>query len=115
MAGLDEELLRLSVHDPRIGAADLAFEIEAQLREGGALKAVLTDLREDADRAMQDFAVANPADINAIIALQARVFRFSGLLGYLEGITARGQIAARGLMDDDLAGRGTSEDASYRD
>ncbi len=80
MAGLDEELLRLSVHDPRIGAADLAFEIEAQLREGGALKAVLTDLREDADRAMQDFAVANPADIKPSSPFRLACFVFPGCL-----------------------------------
>lgn len=100
-----EDLERIKARDNRFRQLDLGIEVEAGLRDSRPLQVLMERLRADADRAMVDFATANPADIHLITGLQARVFRFSFALETLSEIIAAGRYAETALTAEDAPER----------
>ena len=79
--------------DARFNDIRLGIDLEALLREDGYMFRLMVALREDADKAMADFATANCGDLTLIQGLQSRVYRFRYTLEFFESILQRGRVA----------------------
>lgn len=64
----------LALQDERIAKIKLELQVGDELRTSVTLKTLLQLLQSDAEAAMLEFVVTNPADINKIIDLQSRVY-----------------------------------------
>ena len=104
-----EQLEAVQARDRRFAAIHLGIEVEELLRQGRPLHLLMEKLRTDADAAMKDFAEVNPADISAVIGLQARVFRFQYLFDTLNAILTRGQLAEEAVRGEDMMDREQDE------
>ena len=100
-----EMLSEVQRQDRRFHLIRLGIETEEALRQDRPLFLLMAALREDADEAMKDFAVANPGDVLAITSLQARVFRFRYALDTFNRILATGESLQREVMAEDQVGQ----------
>lgn len=91
--------------DNRFHLIRLGIETEEALRHSQPLFILMAELREDADKAMAEFASANPGDVLAITSLQARVFRFRYALDTFNRILATGESLQREVMAEDRVGQ----------
>jgi hypothetical protein len=98
----DDELDQLRKRDVRIRALDTALLVEQENRESKTLNLVMAKIEEDVADAMEEFADANPSDILAIAALQARVHRLVYLRRTIDFIRDRGITAAESLQANDI-------------
>ena len=98
------------IRDARFRAIELGIEVEAGLRDNRPLQMLMVRLREDADRAMTDFAHANPGDTVSIMGLQARVYRFIYTLETMNAILAAGHNAEEAVRAEDSAERERHDD-----
>lgn len=96
-----EEIDARKVRDRRFADIEAMIDIETALRSERGLRSVVEFLRADADKAMAEFAVVNPADTAAVIGLQARVARFTYTLDTFNFILQRGQVAEQSLRAED--------------
>ena len=99
-----EEIEAIAAHDARVRTVQLSIEIETELRRGNGLHLLMAALRADADKAMAEFARANPANTQEIIGLQARVHCFQYALDTFSVILQRGQAAEDQLRGEDQIG-----------
>jgi hypothetical protein len=96
-----EQIDDLAARDGRVAALRLAIDLETDLRDNGPLHKLMAVLRSDADGAIDAFAVVNPADTQAVIDLQARVFRFAVARNTFSQILATGKAAEDDLRAND--------------
>lgn len=102
MSDLQEQIEAAKARDARFRFLDLGLEVEAGLRQGNALHALMATLRQDGADAMRDFAYADLGNFDAVKSLQARAFRFQFVFDTLNGFLTRGQDAAHSLREDDM-------------
>jgi hypothetical protein len=88
--------------DARFRAIDLSVTVAAELRDSVALRAVLEACRGDADKAMREFAICNPADHMLVAGLQARVFRLYALERTFNFIEDTGKAAEAAIAGEDM-------------
>ncbi len=96
-----EHIEELAARDARIAALRISIDLETDLRDNGPLNRIMLALREDADRAIDEFATVNPANHTAVMDLQARVYRFSIARQTFRAILADGQAAEADLLASD--------------
>ena len=87
--------------DIRLRYLDLGLEVEAELRRGGALNALLETLKRDGADAMREFAYADLGDHGLVMSLQARAYRYQITFDSLNGFLVRGQQAAAAIQEED--------------
>lgn len=98
----DEQMAEASVgYRKRVDAVLLGNEVILGLEEGKSLRLVMERMREEADKAMTEFAYANLSDIKALQDLQARVYRFRVTFETLDAIVQRGGAAEQSLRDEE--------------
>lgn len=96
-----DQIEAAKARDKRLRDIEASIDVETALRAGGPLRAVMELLRYESDKAMEDFAIVNPADTQAVIGIQARVVCFTAVLGKLNFILQRGQAAEQSLRAED--------------
>lgn len=96
-----EEIEAHKSRDRRFAEVAEMIDVETALRASRGLHTVMEFLRSDADKAMTEFAVVNPADTAAVIGLQSRVARFTYALDTFNFILQRGQLAEQSLRAED--------------
>lgn len=102
----------IRARDARFRAIELGLEVEIGLRDNRPLQVLMERLRTDADAAMIEFGTVNPADVPAVIGLQARVYRFTVALETFNAILAAGQNAETEVRLEDQV-RDTDERHGY--
>lgn len=100
-AARSPEVEAAMARDRRFGAIHLGIEIATELSHGRPLHLLMQQLREDADRAMADFALVNCGDLTAVQALQSRVFCFQYAFAVFDGILAKGRLAEQQVLAED--------------
>jgi len=102
MSDVSQELIdERKARDARFRAVDLAVEVDAELRDSVALRAVMQQVRDESREAMEEFAVCNPGDAQAVMALQAKVFRLMAMEKTFAFIDAQGRAAAASIQGQD--------------
>ena len=102
MSEISQELIdERKARDARFRAVDLAVEVDAELRDSLALRAVMAQVRQEAGEAMEEFAVCNPGDVQAVMALQAKVFRLMAMEKTFAFIADNGHAAAASIQGQD--------------
>lgn len=101
-----EQIEEAKARDARFHAVALSAEVQAELRDSVALKAVMVACREDAQAAMREFANVNVGDTLAVMALQARVYRLFALEQTFEFIEQDGNNAAAAILGEEMREHG---------
>ena len=96
-----EQVEAAKARDLRFRFLDLGLEVEAGLREGNVLSALMETLKRDGADAMREFAYADLGDHERVMTLQARAYRFQFTLDTLNGFLTRGHDAARSIYEED--------------
>ena len=100
-ADISAELVeRLKAEDDRYNIIQGAIEIESEIRSSKFLAVLFQLLDEDAASALEDLANATPTDHQAIVQLQARVYRARFIRGTFEAIRRKGAMAQESLERD---------------
>ena len=97
-----EQIDDAKARDARFRAVALAVDVAAELRDSVALQSVMTAARHDAQEAMKEFAIVNPGDRLAVMALQARVYRLFALEQTFDFIDQQGNAAAAAIAGEDM-------------
>ena len=96
-----DTIAALRLRDARIAIVTDAIDIQTELRDSLALKAVLLQLTNDATAAMMEFAFVDLGNHTKVMGLQARVFCMMYLDKTLRDLQQRGQVAEAQLNEED--------------
>src|SRR5215469_8617506 len=98
---ITQELMeRLKSRDERVAVLDEALAINAEIENSPTLRALLRATQIEADQALEDLASVTPTDHNAIIKLQAIVYRARFIRDTILGKLKAGERAEISLREE---------------